>query len=184
MHARRSGATATATCRSLALDPRTGKLWEAEHGPRGGDEINLPRAGQELRLADHHPRHQLLRREPYSGSGGHCRRPAWSSPTTSGPKFAGAVGHGVLYRAAGSKWNDSLFLGALADGSLIRLTLDGEQIIGEERLLDRSPAASASATCAWAADGKVYVLTDEDNGKLLRLDPPPAADIRRRRFVP
>ena len=69
-----------------------------------------------------------------------------------------------------SKWNNSLFLGALADASLIRLTLDGDRVVGEERLLKEMGARIRDVRVG--PDGAVYVLTDEDDGKLLRLDPP------------
>jgi glucose/arabinose dehydrogenase len=69
-----------------------------------------------------------------------------------------------------SPWNNSLFLGALADRNLIRLTLDGDRIVGEERLLgDR---AERIRDVRVGGDGSVYVLTDEDDGKLLKLQPP------------
>lgn len=153
---------------SLAFDPRTGTLWEAEHGPRGGDEINLPQPGKNygwplitngidysgLKIAEAQGKEMPGLESPYH---------VWEvSPALSGMAFY--TGH------AGSPWNDSLFLGALADGSLIRLTLDGDKVVKEERLL---------RSLGWrirdvrvSGDGKVYVLTDEDQGKLLRLDPP------------
>ena len=69
-----------------------------------------------------------------------------------------------------SVWNDSLFLGALADRNLIRLTLDGDRIVAEERLLGDRGARIRDVRVA--ADGNVYVLTDADDGQLLRLVPP------------
>jgi glucose/arabinose dehydrogenase len=70
----------------------------------------------------------------------------------------------------GSRWNNSLFLGALADRNLIRLTLDGDRIVAEERLLDDLDARIRDVRVA--PDGSVYVLTDEDDGRLIRLQPP------------
>ena len=69
-----------------------------------------------------------------------------------------------------SKWNNSLFLGALSDGSLIRLTLEGDRIAGEERLLKELGARIRDVRVG--TDGKVYVLTDESDGKLLQLEAP------------
>jgi glucose/arabinose dehydrogenase len=69
-----------------------------------------------------------------------------------------------------SPWNDSLFLGALADQDLIRLSLDGDRITGEERLLDDLHARIRDVRVG--ADDRVYVLTDEDDGRLLRITPP------------
>jgi aldose sugar dehydrogenase len=71
-----------------------------------------------------------------------------------------------------SAWNNSLFLGALADRNLIRLSLDGNRIVGEERLLGDLGARIRDVRVG--TDGSVYVLTDEDDGRLLRLQPPAA----------
>ncbi|HVR82127.1 MAG TPA: PQQ-dependent sugar dehydrogenase, partial [Luteimonas sp.] len=86
------------------------------------------------------------------------------SPGLSGMAFY--TGHPAL------AWNNSLFLGALADRNLIRLTLDGNRIVSEERLLDDLGVRIRDVRVG--ADGKVYVLTDEDDGKLLKLEPPAA----------
>jgi glucose/arabinose dehydrogenase len=69
-----------------------------------------------------------------------------------------------------SPWNDSLFVGSLAESNLIRLSLRGDDIVGEERLLADLGARIRDVRAG--PDGKVYVLTDEDDGKLLRLTPP------------
>ena len=68
-----------------------------------------------------------------------------------------------------SPWNDSLFLGALADHALIRLSLDGNNIVAEERLLQDLGARIRDVRVS--GDGAVYVLTDADDGKLLRVAP-------------
>ena len=84
------------------------------------------------------------------------------SPGLSGMAFY--TGH------LGSPWNDSLFLGALADRNLIRLSLDGNRIVAEERLLGDLDARIRDVRVA--PDGDVYILTDADDGQLLRLRPP------------
>ena len=73
----------------------------------------------------------------------------------------------------GHPWNDSLFLGALAGRSLIRLRLDGDRIVGEERLLGEREARIRDVRVG--PDASVYVLTDADDGQLLRLRPAAAA---------
>ncbi|QWP74884.1 PQQ-dependent sugar dehydrogenase [Lysobacter sp. K5869] len=155
---------------SLAVDPRTGTLWEAEHGPRGGDEINRPQPGKNYgwpivtygidyngsKIAEAEGKEKPGMESPYH---------VWEvSPALSGMAFY--TGH------AGSAWNDSLFLGALADGSLIRLSLDGDKIVEEERLL--KPLGWRIRDVRVSADGQVYALTDENDGKLLRIEPPKA----------
>ncbi|MET4730950.1 glucose/arabinose dehydrogenase [Lysobacter enzymogenes] len=155
---------------SLAVDPRTGTLWEAEHGPRGGDEINLPQPGKNYGwpIVTHGIDYSGLKIAEAEGKEKPGMEPpfhVWEvSPALSGMAFY--TGH------AGSAWNDSLFLGALADGSLIRLSLDGDKIVKEERLLKSLGWRIRDVRVS--VDGKVYVLTDESEGKLLRIEPPQA----------
>jgi len=153
----------------LAIDPRTGKLWESEHGPRGGDEINLPEAGKNYGWPVISDGMDYGTNRPYPETRGReapgMERPhhAWAkSPALSGMAFY--TGH------PGNAWNDSLFLGALADRNLIRLKLDGDRIVSEERLLN--DLGKRIRDVRVGADGAVYVLTDEDDGQLLRLLPP------------
>ena len=155
----------------LAVDPRTGRVWESEHGPRGGDEINRPEAGKNygwplisdgMDYATGRPY-----RETIGTSAPGMERPyhVWEkSPALSGMAFY--TGH------PGSPWNDSLFLGALAGRSLIRLQLDGERIVAEERLL--GDLGERIRDVRAGADGNLYVLTDEGDGRLLRIVPPAA----------
>lgn len=152
----------------LAFDPRTGTLWESEHGPRGGDEINLPQPGRNygwpiithginysgLPIPEAQGREKAGLEAPYH---------VWEkSPGLSGMAFY--TGH------AGSAWNDSLFLGSLAERNLIRLGLKGNEIVSEERLLNEIGERVRDVRVG--ADGNVYVLTDENDGKLLRIAPP------------
>ena len=88
------------------------------------------------------------------------------SPALSGMAFL--VGHPQ------SAWNDSLLLGALAGQSLIRLSLQGDRIVAEERLLTELHSRIRDVRVDSA--GIVYVVTDESDGKLLRLTPPAIAE--------
>jgi glucose/arabinose dehydrogenase len=153
---------------SLALDPRTGTVWEAEHGPKGGDEINIPQPGKNYGwpIITHGINYSGLKIPEAVGKSA----PGMEQPYHVWEVSPGLSGMAFLTSQPGSKWNDSLFLGALADGSLIRLTLDGDKITGEERLLKDVGARIRDVRVG--SDGKVYVLTDETDGKLLRLDPP------------
>lgn len=153
---------------SLAIDPRSGKVWEAEHGPRGGDEINLPEPGKNYGwpIITHGIDYSGL---PISEAEGQSK-PGMESPYHVWEKSPGLSGMAFYTGHPGSPWNDSLFLGALADGNLIRLSLDGDKIVKQERLLGELGKRIRDVRVS--ADGKVYVLTDEQNGELLRLDPP------------
>ena len=155
----------------MAVDPRTGKVWQSEHGPRGGDEINLPEAGKNYGwpVITHGINYSGLQiPEAVGTSAPGMEQPyhVWEkSPALSGMAFH--VGQPT------SRWNNSLFLGALSGRALIRLSLDGERITGEERLLTELEQRIRDVRAT--ADGQLYVLTDEDDGRLLRITPPPAA---------
>jgi len=153
---------------SLALDPRTGTVWEAEHGPKGGDEINIPQPGKNYGwpIITNGINYSGLKIPEAVGTSA----PGMEQPYHVWEISPGLSGMAFLTSQPTSKWDNSLFLGALADGSLIRLSLDGDKITGEERLLKDLGARIRDVRVA--SDGKVYVLTDETDGKLLRLDPP------------
>lgn len=148
-----------------ALNPWSGTLWTHEHGPRGGDEINIPEAGKNYGwpLATHGIN--------YSGfaipeaQGPHVdgtEQPAyyWKvSPAISGMAFYDAP----LFPA----WRQSLFIGALKDHALIRLDLDGDKVVNEERLLE--PLNERIRDVRVGPDGYVYVLTDASSGRVLKI---------------
>lgn len=154
----------------MATDPRTGTVWQSEHGPRGGDELNLPQAGKNYGwpIITHGINYSGLRIPEAEGSAKPGMEPphhVWEkSPALSGMAFL--VGHPQ------SAWNDSLLLGALVQRSLIRLSLDGDRIVAEERLLE--DLGKRIRDVRVGPNGNVYVLTDEGDGQLLRLVPPAA----------
>jgi len=152
----------------LAIDPRTGTLWESEHGPRGGDEINLPQAGRNYGwpIITYGIDYSGLKISESVGTS----TPGMEQPHHYWPVSPGLSGMAFYTGRPGSAWNDSLFLGSLAQSNLIRLTLKGDAIVGEERLLQDLGARIRDVRVG--KDGKVYVLTDEEDGKLLRLTPP------------
>jgi len=152
----------------MAIDPRTGNLWASEHGPRGGDEINLPRPGLNYGwpVITHGINYSGL---PIPESEGKTA-PGMEQPHHFWAKSPGLSGMAFLTGRPGHPWNDSLFLGSLAESNLIRLSLRGDRIVGEERLL--ADLAARIRDVRVGRDGNVYVLTDEQNGKLLRLSVP------------
>ena len=86
------------------------------------------------------------------------------------PKSPALSGMAFLTGRPGHPWNDSLFLGSLVESNLIRLSLRGDAVVGEERLLTDLGARIRDVRVG--RDGSVYVLTDEQDGKLLRLSLP------------
>lgn len=148
-----------------ALNPWSGQLWLHEHGPRGGDEINIPQAGRNYGwpLATHGINYSFLPIPEAEGervAGTEPPHHVWEkSPALSGMAFYSAE----RFLA----WQHNLFVGALAGQALIRLQLDGDRVVHEERLL--AERGWRIRDVRQGPDGYLYLLTDEADGKLLRL---------------
>lgn len=153
----------------MAIDPRTGTLWASEHGPRGGDELNLPAPGRNYGWPIATFGMDYTTGEPYPETVGSAA-PGTTPPHHYWEVSPGLSGMAFLTGHPASAWNDSLFLGALAQENLIRLQLHGDRIVGEERLLD--DLGERIRDVRVGPDGAVYVLTDAEDGTLLRLDAP------------
>ncbi len=152
----------------MATDPRTGTLWQSEHGPRGGDELNLPRPGKNYGwpVITHGINYSGFKIPESVGTAA----PGMEQPHHVWAKSPALSGMAFYTGRPKSAWNDSLFLGALVERNLIRLRLDGDRIVGEERLLDDLGWRIRDVRVG--GDGNVYVLTDEGDGRLLKLEPP------------
>lgn len=150
-----------------AINPWTGRLWTHEHGPRGGDEINIPQAGANYGwpIATYGRNYSGFAIPEARGAeveGMASPHYVWAvSPAISGMAFYDAEQH--------SQWRRSLFIGALKSRELIRLTLEGDEIVAEERLLGDLNERIRDVRVG--PDGHVYVLTDASNGALLRVAP-------------
>ena len=149
-----------------ALNPLTRKLWTSEHGPKGGDEINIPEAGRNygwpiITYGINYSGLAIPEAEGTAKEGMEQPHHYWPvSPALSGMAF---------YTADRiPAWKKSLFLGALAGTCLIRLELDGDRIAGEERLLTARNERIRDVRVG--PDGRVYLLTDAADAKLLRVD--------------
>ena len=148
-----------------ALNPWSGQLWTHEHGPRGGDEINIPQAGKNYGWprATHGVNYSYLpipEAEGRTVAGTEPPHYVWEkSPAISGMAFYHAE------RFPG--WRHNLFIGALVEQALIRLELDGDKVVHEERLLEDLDVRIRDVR--QGPDGYLYVLTDESDGRLLRL---------------
>ncbi|AKQ55598.1 exported dehydrogenase [Bordetella hinzii] len=151
----------------LAFNPWSGALWEHEHGPRGGDEVNIIQRGANYGwpLATHGINYSGLKIPEAKGTklAGGAEPLYWweKSPAVSGMAFYDAQAY--------PQWKHSLFIGALADQALIRLTLEGDKVAAEERLLKDRGARIRDVRVG--PDGAVYVLTDAPQGALLRVTP-------------
>ncbi len=152
-----------------ALNPWTGQLWTHEHGPRGGDEINIPLAGKNYGwpLATHGVNYSFLAIPETQG-----KRVAGTEPPLHVWEKSPAISGMAFYDAERfPQWQGDLFIGALVERALIRLEMDGERVVAEERLLEELEARIRDVR--QGPDGFLYVLTDEAKGRLLRVGLPP-----------
>ena len=148
-----------------ALNPWTGVLWETEHGPRGGDELNVIERGKNYGwpLATHGIN--------YSGQ---------PIPEATGKTAEGTVGpHHVWEKSPGLSgmafydadrfkvWQHNVFMGALVSQELIRLQFNGDKVVHEERLMGELNKRIRDVR--QGPDGYLYVLTDESDGVLYKV---------------
>lgn len=150
-----------------ALHPATGQLWVSEHGPMGGDELNLPAPGANYGwpLVTHGLDYSG---EPVPGAIGR-EVPGMVPPHHVWEVSPGLSGMAFYDGALFPQWRGDLFLGALVGRELIRLELDGDRVVGEERLLGTLEARVRDVRVG--PDGALYVLTDAASGALLRVSP-------------
>ncbi|PMU12058.1 MULTISPECIES: PQQ-dependent sugar dehydrogenase [unclassified Pseudomonas] len=148
-----------------ALNPWTGTLWENEHGPQGGDEINIIERGKNYGwpMATHginYSGQPIPEATGKTAEGTVGPRHVWEkSPGLSGMAFYDAD----RFKA----WQHNVFIGALVSQELIRLQFDGDKVVHEERLLGELNKRIRDVR--QGPDGYLYVLTDEDDGGLYRI---------------
>jgi glucose/arabinose dehydrogenase len=150
---------------AAAIDPATGRLWTVEHGARGGDELNHPEAGKNYGWP------VITYGVDYSGAkiGEGTAKPGMEQPVYYWDPVIAPSG-AVFYtgdRYPG--WKGSLFVGSLQPGALVRLTLDGDRVIEEERHL--AELGDRIRDVQQGPDGYLYVVTDEGDGRVLRVVP-------------
>ncbi len=150
-----------------ALHPATGELWAVEHGPQGGDELNRVRAGLNYGwpLVTYGRNYGTGTRIGEEGPKAGFEQPLrhWV-PTSVAPS-----GLAFVTSDRYPSWKGSLFMGTLRGQALVRLTLQGNTVTGEERLLENLNARIRDVR--QGPDGWLYVLTEGDNGQLLRVLP-------------
>jgi glucose/arabinose dehydrogenase len=159
-----------------ALHPTTGELWEVEHGTRGGDELNVVRSGRDYGWPT------IAYGIEYKGgpiTGGITQQTGMEQPVYYWDPVIAPGGMlfytGQLFPA----WQNSLFIGGLGSTHLVRLSLKGERVVGEERLLtDLQPQRERIRDVEQGPDGALYVLTERQKatpeapgGRLLKLVP-------------
>ncbi|WP_031242250.1 PQQ-dependent sugar dehydrogenase [Advenella kashmirensis] len=146
-----------------ALNPWSGALWTNEHGPRGGDEVNIPEPGKNYGwpLATYGINYSGLPIPEAKGTDGPgLTQPiyAWKvSPAISGMAFYDSDRF--------ASWKHSVFIGALSQKRLLNLKVDGNTLKDEQVIFEGERIRDVKV----GPDGYVYVLTDDSNGKLIRL---------------
>jgi len=149
---------------SAAIDPTTGELWTVEHGPRGGDELNLTRAGRNYGWPI------ISYGIEYRGppiNAGITQRDGLEQPNYYWDPVI-APGGMDFYRGDLFPWRGSLLVSGMIVRSIVRLEIQNERVVGEERL---DPGVGRIRDLAEAPDGAIWVVTDDDNGGVYRLTP-------------
>ncbi|UFN51228.1 PQQ-dependent sugar dehydrogenase [Roseomonas sp. OT10] len=148
----------------LVLNPTTGRLWEVEMGPRGGDEVNLVSPGANYGWPI------IGRGVDYDGNRIHeaATRPGMADPLRWWVPSISPSGAAFYDGDRFPGWKGSLFLAGLNPPNLTRLTTEGDRVTGEERVLANPPRLRQVLQ---GPDGLLYLLTDESDGRILRLEP-------------
>jgi glucose/arabinose dehydrogenase len=149
-----------------ALHPQTGALWVHEHGPQGGDEVNIIRPGANYGwpVITYGVNYGIGTK---IGEGN--AKPGMEQPIHYWVPSIAPSGMAFYTGERFARWKGSLFVGALRDQMLVRLQLDGAKVVKEERLL--KGVLGRIRDVRTGPDGFIYLLTDEANGVLARLEP-------------
>jgi glucose/arabinose dehydrogenase len=149
----------------LAIHPVTGELWETEHGPRGGDEVNLIEKGKNYGWP------VIGYGIDYSGARIHetSAKDGMEQPLKYWVPSIAPSGMAFYTGTLFPKWGGSLFTGALRSTMLVRLTLNGHAVTSEERLLQNLHERIRDVR--QGPDGALWLLTDSSNGRVLRVAP-------------
>ena len=151
---------------AAAIHPQSGKLWMHEHGARGGDEINIPQAGRNYGWP------VISFGVNYDGSPvgtGKSAMPGMEQPIKHWTPSIAPSGMAFYTGDLFPGWKGNLLVGALKDQMLVRLSLDGEKVIGEERLLQN--LRERIRDVRMGPDGAIYLATDNSAGRILRVTP-------------
>jgi glucose/arabinose dehydrogenase len=149
----------------MATHPQTGEIWIHEHGPRGGDEVNVIRAGNNYGWPE------VTHGIDYSGAVISEREsaPGFTDPLHVWDPSIAPSGMAFYTGEAFPEWQGDLFVGALKFRLLVRLELDGETVVAEERMLEEELGRIRAVE--QGPDGLLYLLTDSSDGLLVRLEP-------------
>jgi glucose/arabinose dehydrogenase len=149
---------------SAALDAQN-RLWVVEMGPRGGDELNLVERSKDYGWPT------IGYGEEYSGASIHeaSQAPGMEQPVYYWDPVISPSGLTIYSGDLFPEWKGNFFIGGLSSQALVRLVLEGDRVVGEERLLtDREERIREVVQ---GPDGALYLLTDDEDGALLKVTP-------------
>ncbi|HEX8538898.1 MAG TPA: PQQ-dependent sugar dehydrogenase, partial [Cystobacter sp.] len=149
---------------SAALDSQK-RLWIVEMGPQGGDELNRPEAGKDYGWPT------IGYGEDYGGAPLHQspQGPGMEQPVYYWDPVIAPSGMTIYSGDLFPEWKNNVFIGGLASQALVRLVMKDDRVVGEERLLTDLRARIREVV--QGPEGALYLLTDDTNGKLLKLTP-------------
>ncbi|HEY8381883.1 MAG TPA: PQQ-dependent sugar dehydrogenase [Microvirga sp.] len=150
---------------SAALNPQSGALWTVEHGARGGDEVNIPQKGRNYGWP------VITYGVDYSGAkiGEGTAKPGLEQPAYYWDPSIAPSGMAFYTGDKFPAWRGSILVGALSGKLVSRLETNGDQVTGEERMLQQ--LGERIRDVRQGPDGFVYLLTDAAQGRLIRLKP-------------
>ncbi len=154
-----------------ALHPQTGELWTIDHGPQGGDEVNIVRAGRDYGWPDVSYGTQYDARQPDGRKNVRVGTGATAMDGVEQPIYywvPSIAPSGMMFYTGSlfPAWNGNLFVGAMAGQHLVRLVLNGERVVAEEQLL--TDLRQRIREIRQAPDGSIVVVA---GASLLRLVP-------------
>lgn len=149
-----------------ALHPKTRELWTGEHGPQGGDEINITQAGKNYGWP------VITYGENYGGGkiGEGTSKEGMEQPLYKWVPSIATAGFIFYTGDAFANWKDNILMTSLKDKTLVRLTLENDQVVSEEHLLGKE-LNERLRHVVQGPDGFIYLLTDEYKARILRLRP-------------
>ena len=151
---------------AAAVNPTTGELWEIEHGPKGGDELNVAEAGKNYGWPI------ISYGVNYDGSpvgSGEARAEGMGDPLYQWTPVIAPSGMMFYSGKLAPEWERNIFVGGLGSEVLVRLELEGRKVIHEERLLQG--LGERIRDVVEGPDGAIYVATDADSGRILKIVP-------------
>jgi glucose/arabinose dehydrogenase len=150
---------------SAAFD-ELGRLWEVEHGPAGGDELNLVKKGSDYGWPT------ISYGKEYAGGPigkGITQAPGMAQPVYYWDPVIAPAGMVFYSGKLVPEWKGNVLIGGLGSKALVRLVMQGDKVVGEERLL--TGRSERIRDVVEGPDGALWLLTDDANGKLLKVTP-------------